>query len=631
MINDLRPPAMEPAELIWRDGVPESARFGDVYFSRDDGLAETRYVFIERNGLPGRFAKLDRNSHFVIAETGFGTGLNFLATWAEWLAQRPDDKGHAILHFISVERYPLSLADLEKALESWPGLQPLARELIENYPPLIKGTHRLVLGGGAIRLTLCFGDVLDAWNELEFVADAWFLDGFAPSLNPDMWLEKAIHQIRAHSQPGTTLATFTSVGRVRRALADEGFEMAKVPGFGRKREMLTGRLPTSEEVSAPTVGTDPIVIIGAGIAGTALARNLAERGVPVVLADQASGPGAGASGNDQGALYVKLGVEYNDQTELAATALCFSQRFYQRWQGEFWHPSGLLQLAATDQEQDRQKRFLERSSYPENLLGAVSPTEASRIAGIPVQCEGLWFPGSGWLQPARACKTLIEHPLIRTIFGFKVDTLKWADNHWVIQASDGRSLKAAKVVVAAGHESTTLAPVPEGQSLRLKRIRGQVTRIPADDCQLPDVVICGTKYLNPAYDGSAITGATFDLRDDNPEPTPKGHQENLDQLRELLPSVNISEHIQAEHLQGRVGFRCTTHDYQPVAGPCPGNDETAGPGVYLLTGFGSKGLVWAPLLAEYLADRICQQPACLNIRLARRVETGRLYRNQLTV
>ncbi|HAC28382.1 MAG TPA: FAD-dependent cmnm(5)s(2)U34 oxidoreductase, partial [Marinobacter hydrocarbonoclasticus] len=112
------------------------------------------------------------------------------------------------------------------------------RELIENYPPLIKGTHRLVLGGGAIRLTLCFGDVLDAWNELEFVADAWFLDGFAPSLNPDMWLEKAIHQIRAHSQPGTTLATFTSVGRVRRALSEAGFEMQKVPGFGRKREML---------------------------------------------------------------------------------------------------------------------------------------------------------------------------------------------------------------------------------------------------------------------------------------------------------------------------------------------------------------------------------------------------------
>ena len=186
-------------------------------------------------------------------------------------------------------------------------------------------------------------------------------------------------------------------------------------------------------------------------------------------------------------------------------------------------------------------------------------------------------------------------------------------------------------MVAAGHESTALAPVPEGQSLRLKPIRGQVTRIPADGCRFPDVVICGTKYLNPAYDGSAITGATFDLRDDNPEPTPEGHQENLDQLRELLPSINISEHIQAEHLEGRVAFRCATHDYQPVAGPCPDNNEISRTGVYLLTGFGSKGLVWAPLLAEYLADRICQQPACLNTRLARRVETGRLCRNQLTV
>jgi len=630
MSPDLLPPAMEPAELIWQDGVPESARFGDVYFSRDDGLAETRYVFIERNELPGRFAELNSNSHFVIAETGFGTGLNFLATWAEWLSQRPDGQDHAILHFISVERYPLSLADLEKALESWPGLQPLARELIENYPPLIKGTHRLVLGGGAIRLTLHFGDVLDAWNELEFVADAWFLDGFAPSLNPDMWLEQAIQQIRAHSKPGTTLATFTSVGRVRRALADKGFDMLKVPGFGRKREMLTGRFPAAEQVVAPAAGAEPIAIIGAGIAGAALARNLAERGVPVVLIDQANGPGAGASGNDQGALYVKLGVEYNDQTELAATALSFSQRFYQRWQGEFWHPSGLLQLAATDQEQDRQRRFLERNTYPENLLAAVTAAEASRIAGMPVQCEGLWFPSSGWLQPARACQTLIDHPHIRTVFDFNVDTLRYVDNHWVIKASDGRSLRATKVVVAAGHESGSLAPVPDGQSLRLKPIRGQVTRLPADDCQLPDVVVCGTKYLNPVYEGNAITGATFDLRDDNPVPTPEGHQENLDQLRELLPSVNISKHIQAEHLEGRVAFRCTTHDYQPVAGPCPVNDEAVQPGVFLLTGFGSKGLVWAPLLAEYLADRICEQPPCLNTRLARRVETGRLYRKQLT-
>lgn len=125
---------MEPAELIWRDGVPESTRFGDVYFSRDNGLAETRHVFIGHNQLRERFRKLDRSGHFVIAETGFGTGLNFLAAGAEWLAQRSRND-NAILHFVSVERFPLTRKDLEKALSFWPELSELANELIQQYPP----------------------------------------------------------------------------------------------------------------------------------------------------------------------------------------------------------------------------------------------------------------------------------------------------------------------------------------------------------------------------------------------------------------------------------------------------------------------------------------------------------------
>ncbi|MGC8120533.1 bifunctional tRNA (5-methylaminomethyl-2-thiouridine)(34)-methyltransferase MnmD/FAD-dependent 5-carboxymethylaminomethyl-2-thiouridine(34) oxidoreductase MnmC [Marinobacter sp. VGCF2001] len=630
MTSDSLSPAMEPAELIWRDGVPESARFGDVYFSRDDGLAETRYVFIERNDLPARFRQLAGHDHFVIAETGFGTGLNFLATWAEWLAQRPPDGDSAILHFISVERYPLTPGDLARALASWPDLQPLARELLEQYPPLLQGTHRLVLAGGAVRLTLYFGDVMDAWKDLEFTADAWFLDGFAPSLNPDMWLEQAIDQIRSHSKPGSSLATFTSVGRVRRALAAEGFDMAKVPGFGRKREMLVGRLPAAERITVPRSESDPIAIVGAGIAGAALARNLAERGQEVLLIDQACKPGAGASGNEQGALYVKLGVEYNDQTELAATALSFSQRFYQRWQGSFWHPSGLLQLAATPQEADRQRRFLARNQYPEDLLRPVTAAEATDIAGVPVQRSGFWFPGSGWLQPAQACETLANHPRIQRIFNAKVEKLERGEHHWIIYTTGGKRIKAGNAVIAAGHESGCLAPVRDNHLLRLKPIRGQVTRLSARNYQLPRVVICGTKYLNPAHEGNAITGATFDLHDTNPEATREGHEENVTQLLELLPSVSRGQSMHSGALDGRVAFRCTTHDYQPAAGALPEQGGLNCDGLFLLTGFGSKGLAWAPLLAEYLADRMCGQPPSLNKRLARRVETGRLYRKAPT-
>lgn len=613
---------MEPADLLWRDGVPESARFGDVYFSRDNGLEETRYVFLARNNLRERFSALGNRAHFVIAETGFGTGLNFLAAWAEWLACRPEED-HAILHFVSVERFPLTRADLEKALSFWPELDAQARELIAAYPPLIQGTHRLVLAGGRVRLTLYFGDVLDAWQDLIFSADAWFLDGFAPSLNPEMWLEQAITQIRRHSKPGTTLATFTAVGRIRRALADAGFTMSKVPGFGRKREMLSGFLEPDEETAA-LPGQRTVGIIGAGIAGATLARTLAERGVPVLLIDRASQPGSGASGNPQGALYVKLGVEFNAQTELATTALTFGQRYYRRWSGDFWHPTGLLQLAPNAHEASRQQRFAERNQYPVELLEPVDAEEGSRRAGLRVETPGLWFPGSGWLEPARACATLARHSLIETAFDFPVQDVSRHGSGWRVTRSDGAARTVDQLVIASGEASGLLAPV-DG-ALRLKPIRGQVTCLPADDLPLPEAVICGSKYLNPAHRGQAVTGATFDLKDDNTEVTVASHQENLDELQKLLPAVFPDGPPAAGTLTGRVSFRCTTHDYQPVAGELVDTNGQAVSGLFLLTGYGSKGLTWAPILAEYLADCLTGQPLCLPRRLIRRVETSRLYR-----
>jgi tRNA 5-methylaminomethyl-2-thiouridine biosynthesis bifunctional protein len=614
---------MEPAELVWRDGVPESTRFGDVYFSRDNGLAETRYVFIGHNELPDRFRQVPETGHFVIAETGFGTGLNFLAAWAEWSKQRPAPD-NAILHFVSVERFPLRRQDLEKALSYWPELQPQAAELIESYPPLIKGTHRLVLAGGRVRLTLYFGDILDAWKDLTFTADAWFLDGFAPSLNPGMWLDDAISLITGHSKPGTTLATFTAVGRVRRSLADAGFEIAKVPGFGRKREMLAG-VYASGKVSGQPQRAGIVAIIGAGIAGTLLARNLADRGTRVLLLDQAPHAGSAASGNPQGALYVKLGVEYNTQTELAATALSFSQRFYRPWQNQFWHPTGLLQLATDDQEASRQQRFCDRNDYPEELLESVDATRASELAGIPVNTGGLWFPGSGWLEPAQACQQLAEHPMIETRFGYQVASLLPCNNQWCIRSHSGEDCRADAVIIAGGHDSAALVPVAD--ELRLKSIRGQITELPESDFNLPEAVICGTKYLNPVHGGSAVTGATFDLKDNTPHPTLAGHQENLEELQRTLPSVSKGGLPDPDQLKGRVAFRCTTHDYLPVAGIMLDTEGNHLEDLYLLTGLGSKGLVWAPLLAEYLGDVISGQPHCLPMPLKKRLETRRLYRN----
>ncbi|MCL7944816.1 bifunctional tRNA (5-methylaminomethyl-2-thiouridine)(34)-methyltransferase MnmD/FAD-dependent 5-carboxymethylaminomethyl-2-thiouridine(34) oxidoreductase MnmC [Marinobacter sp. ATCH36] len=626
MTAETRAPSIETAVIKWHDGVPCSTRFDDIYFSRDDGLEESRHVFIRHNQLAERFARVSAGGSFVIAETGFGTGLNFLAAWQAWEAENPGDD--RCLHFVSAERFPLDREDLSQALSLWPELGDYAARLLEHYPPPVHGAHRLVLAGGRIRLTLFFGDVLEAWRELDFHADAWFLDGFAPAKNPGMWEEAAITALRRHSKPGTTLATFTAVGEVRRLLTNAGFNMRKLPGFGRKLEMLAGQLPAEPEVSCTKspIASRPIAIIGAGVAGSLLARNLAERGCDVTLIDKAPEAGTAASGNYQGALYVKLGVEFNDQAKLGLSSLLFSQRYYAQSGGEYWHPTGLIQLAYNDSEANRQSRFTARNDYPPAVLSAVNASEASRLAGIPLQSGGLWFPHSGWLEPGMLCRSLTNHPRIQRCFGFDVHRLTPCNGKWHVAGTGEQDVVADRVVICAGHLSPKLIPLRN--EFRFRTIRGQVSHLPESSLNKPAVVLCGPGYINPAHQGIALAGASFDLHDHSPALSTESHRENLSMLASMVPeALNVkAEPIDPAMLEGKVGFRCTTHDYQPVAGPLSDSAGRILEGIDLFTGLGSKGLSYAPLLAEYLADRISGQPQCLPASLARRVATLRCHR-----
>lgn len=613
-------PGIETADLYWQDGQPVSRRFGDVYFSRDNGLEETRYVFIGHNHLPERFAALAPGENFVVAESGFGTGLNFLATWQSWRTHAE----HGVLHFVSVERYPVRADDIRRALAHWPELEELANALTDDYPPMVEGCHRLIFDGGRVRLTLTFGDALEAWQELTFIADAWFLDGFAPARNPELWHDQLVAEIRRHSRQGTTLATFTSVGRVRRALADAGFDMTKVPGFGRKREMLTGELKLPGPLPSPASVDRPmtrIAIVGAGIAGALLARNLASRGCRVTVLEQGPEPGHGASGNPQGALYVKLPVEFNDQARLALAALLHAQRFYPAVTPYQWHGTGLLMLASDPKEQDRQQRFLRRNNYPAGVLQAVDQASAARLTGVPCPAGGLWFARSGWLAPAQAVRQLLDHPAIEVVTGYPVQRLLPSNNQWCL-STDGRAdIRADQVVFAAGHLTNQICGLTAGY--RFRPIRGQITRLPATAlATTPTAVITGQCYINPpSTDGSLVTGATFDLRDMDPHPRPDSHRKNLEGLAQMLPGLLPSR--LPETLDDRVSFRCTTHDYQPVAGALTNHDGQPVTGVWMLTGFGSKGLAWGPLLAEFLADRILNQPESLPASLSARVTPER--------
>lgn len=615
-------PAIENAEIDWQNGQPISKTFGDVYFSRENGLAETRYVFLGYNQIEERFAALAPNTTFVVAETGFGTGLNFLATWQAWQQHASPD---ARLHFVSVERYPLSLQDLRQALSLWPELAPFAEALLDQYPAAVFGPHRLVFADGRIRLTLYFGEAQEAWANLQFLADAWYLDGFAPALNPDLWLEQLIAQIARHSSPGATVATFTAVGAVRRALQAAGFSMRKVPGFGRKREMLAGQMDEKSSSAVP-LEQSPVTVLGAGIAAALTARNLAERGRDVVVFSAGEGPADGASGNPQGALYVKLAVDYGPETHLALHALLHSQRTYARYDPDntrFWHQTGLLQLAGTDREVDRQSRFLERNRYPKEVLAAVDAVKARSLSGSAVEFGGLWFPNSGWIEPPKLCRWLLDHPKIRCRYGCTVEHIESAGKRWHLTFSDGESHTADNVVVTGGHQVAKL--LPEGESYRFRAIRGQITLLPAEAINAPDAVICGESYINPINGDYALTGATFDLDNSDPNVSVASHQQNIDSLSAWMPHAwPAGTPPSAESLPGRVSFRCTTHDYQPVVGAI--ESKTKGNGLYILTGLGSKGLALAPLLSEWLVDRLCGEPECLEPRLSERLSITRCKR-----
>ena len=419
-------PAGDTSPLIdWQDGQPVSRRFGDVYFSRDSGLEETRHVFLEGNGLRERWAALPPHGRFTIGETGFGTGLNFAAAWALWEEAAPAE---ARLRYVSVERDPLAPADIARTLAMWPELARYREALLAQWSEVPPGWHRFVFAGGRVVLTLLAGDVSAALPRLDGRVDAWFLDGFAPARNPEMWQPEVLAQVARLSAPGATCATYTVAGEVRRGLEAAGFAVEKRPGFGRKREMLRGvlRTPPRSPWRAPwfarpaqRAGERTAIVIGAGLAGTSTAASLAARGWSVTLLDRHETIAAEASGNPQGALYARLSPHATALTELATTGLEYTARSLPLLgleRGADFDSCGVLQLEYDDSERVRQSR-LAAQGWPAGFLVRLDRSEASTRAGVAVPSGGLFFPRTGWVRPPALCRALATQPDVEMALG----------------------------------------------------------------------------------------------------------------------------------------------------------------------------------------------------------------------
>lgn len=597
-------------------GLPVATVFDDIYFNNENGLAESTYVFIQHNDLLTRW-QLERERPFVIAESGFGTGLNLLVCWEQFLQHAPAD---ATLHFISFEKHPLTPADLARALAAFPQLSEPAAELIELYPPAEPGCHRRHLANGRIILDLWIGDIhqqLPAWlPHAADSVDAWFLDGFAPDKNPDMWQPELYAAMATSCVAGATFATFTAAGSVRRGLQQAGFEVAKVKGFGRKREMLCGQLP---KVAARPQPPQPeaVTIIGGGIAAACVAHELSQAGVSTEIFSTAVADAA--SGNPQGAVYPLLHAERSPLADYFCMAFGYATGFYQQQTPALWHPVGVVQLAYTDARQQRYNKISQDSAsggpgYDTALVRAQTSAETQQLWQALPPCPSLYYPSGGWLSPRQVVSQLLANHLVHQAAVLqRISRSSAADGQWQLEFADGQVEHRSRVVLACG---ANLKHLLEPFAVKLQNVRGQVTQVKANavsaECPL---VVCYKGYFTPAVAGLHCVGATYARDSEDLSTRTADEQENLSNLQDNLAPLHWPQEL--EPVANRAAIRNTTRDHLPLVGEL---EE----GLWVLGGLGSRGFTAAPLAANALTAALLQRPLPLPAQLWQRLQPQRL-------
>ena len=610
---------LQTAELDWElvDGieVPISKQFGDVYFSKDNGLLETRHVFLNGNDLSTRLSELCDFQYFCVGETGFGTGLNILTLWQLWQSVRPDNHSH--LHVISVEKFPLSKADLIRALSVWDELKPLADKLVQQYPLPIAGCHRLSFPEERFSIDLWLGDAQDIFPSIPKTqsVNAWFLDGFAPSCNPDMWQENVLNHIVRLSEYGTTFASFSVAGILKRGLKQHGIQISRPRGFGHKREMLKAiwlDCPDQENPEAELLQELPaalpettqlkqrqIAIIGAGIAGLTTAWAFAQRGHQVMIYEQ-NEPLSGASGNPLALLNPKLCPIDQAHEHLMTLSWQHALNFYSRFKA--FRAIQVEQIAIKNADE---LLGLEQQ-YPESVFGTAhsSPNQT-----LETHYPSLILQQAGAVSPHVLRDEILKHPNI-SIKKAKVSRLRPKATQTEIWQDQDLISVADHVIVCCAKQSAALFenyPV-------LKPIRGQVSWV--DNAIQPlalDQAYSYGGYCMQLDDSQLILGASFYPNRDDSDVLAEDHVHNYElihsvfpQYAEQLPSIDI--------WQGRASIRAQSSDYFPLVGKIESNSE-----IYTFAGLGSKGFLFAPLCSEILAalvlGELCPAPQSLLSKL----------------
>jgi tRNA 5-methylaminomethyl-2-thiouridine biosynthesis bifunctional protein len=586
------PAGLSPALLAFAaDGTPFSQTYGDVYHSAEGGPAQARHVFLRGNGLPGRWR--GRRS-FTILETGFGFGLSFLTTWQAW---REDPARCERLHFVSIEKHPVTVSDFSLLYEKHTELRSQSQELVARWPMLVPGMHRIEFESGKVMLTLFLGDIADGLPQLQLAADAIYLDGFAPQKNPRMWETALLRHLGRLAAPGATLATWSVAASVREALEGAGFAVAKDGGFGTKREMLRGNLVPRRRTETGKNTARSAIVIGAGVAGAAACERLGSRGWRVTLIERHAAPAAEASGNHAGVFHPIVAPDDSLFARYTRASFLYLLNHWPQLGGLEWRRCGLLQLARDDAERASQERALATLGYP------------AGYAQFDPARGGIWFPEAGWVKPRSLVEGLLSRFPLEKHFNREVDVLSF-DGTWHAKDAKGETIASAAVVVLANAaDALRLAPRPE---VKLRRIRGQLSMAPAI-AGLDHVLLRGGMAL-PGVDGISVIGSSFDVDDGDAQVRADSHAGNLERLEQMLPGA--ARGLDPEKLDGRVAFRAVVPDRLPMIGPM-------GDGLFGAFAFGSRGLLWASLAGEIIASMLEGEPLPVERKLAAAVDPGR--------
>ncbi len=633
------------AELEWQASTPVNKHFNDPYFSLANGLAETNYVFIQHNGLPDKWKK---HQNFVIAETGFGTGLNFLVTAQHWVDSQNDDSH---LTYYSIEKYPLSSIDLAKSLENWPQFKTISQELLTLYPDKLPGFHQLEFTQEKITLVLMFDDVLPMLKNLQSKVDCWYLDGFSPAKNPEMWSLALCEQLALLSHEDTSFATFSAASIVRRNLQTVGFDVKKTPGFGKKREMLSGHFfrgyakikdltPWFSVKNTPIKPVKEVTIIGGGLAGLTCAWMLSQEGVNCTLLESEDSLASGASGNAAGIVMPRFSLDLNLESQFYISSFLFSvsclNRLKKGSNDLCWKQSGVLQFVSP-QRIDRIKQL----NFPGSFLQYFNQAQASVQADIKLTQGGIYFPKAGYVNAGQLCRVLkmAAGSRLKVKTQTKIKKLVKRDDHWWLYDSQNHCVTKSQIVVFAnGFDAENLLPLNQ---LKLSKSRGQISQvITGKNIGRLKFPICSEGYIIPKIEKKHVIGATYSLDDESSSVTQQDHKTNLAGVE---PIFDQNLQLDLAKLSGRVSFRTTSIDHLPLVGPVPDDaayrsdyksirhgrihDEYATatylPGLYLSTGHGSRGLVSCFSSAAYLATLICGKPITLPGNVLNRLHPAR--------